>query len=236
LGLIPARGGSKGIPGKNARPLLGRPLIDYTFTAALRSRRLQRTLLSTDCPHLAQLGRDAGIEVPFMRPADLAADHTPTLPVVFHALNYLESRQRYLPEIVVLLQPTAPLRTELHIDAAIDSLIQSQADALVSVMAVPSHFSPPWQFQIEQGHLRLWDGQPLENITPRRQELPTTYVRNGAIYAIWREALVDSQSFFGRRCVAFVMPQSESINIDTIEDWHSAERFLEARASYHEAG
>ena len=141
LGVIPARGGSKGVPDKNLRQVCGKPLIAYTFEAARASRRLGRVVLSTDDPDIASAGRNAGIEVPFVRPADLAADDSPMLPVLQHAAREMTTRG-YAPDVVVLLQPTSPLRRTDHIDAAIELLTASGADTVVSVVEVPHQFNP----------------------------------------------------------------------------------------------
>ncbi len=235
LGLIPARANSKGVPGKNARPLLGRPLIDYTFSAAMQSRLIDRVIVSTDSHYIAELAKEAGVAVPFMRPAELALDATPTLPVVQHALDTLEAMEEYVPDIVVLLQPTTPLRTSQHVDEAVERLISSQADAVVSVTEVPGHFSPHWQFRVEGGTLALCDGRRLEDIIPRRQELPVTYIRNGAIYAFRTSSFRQTRSFDGRACAPYIMPDSVSVNIDTMADWNRAEKHLQRDRSINEA-
>jgi CMP-N-acetylneuraminic acid synthetase len=229
LGIIPARGGSKGIPGKNVRLLSGQPLIAYTFEAARASRRLTRTILSTDSPEIADAGRRAGVEVPFLRPAELAGDDTPMALVIRHALDWLMREEGYQPGIVTLLQPTAPLRQAQHVDAALDMLLDSQADSVVSVTAVPGHYSPHWQFAIVDGEIRLWTGGALSEIITRRQELPPTYTRNGAIYAFWRRTFEQSGSMYGARCLAYVMPPNVSANIDSLEDWALTEYLLEER-------
>jgi N-acylneuraminate cytidylyltransferase len=219
LGLIPARGGSKGIPRKNVRPLAGRPLIDYTFSAARASRLLTRVVLSTDDREIAALGEQAGIEVPFLRPAELAADDTPMLPVVEHALEALERGEGYRPDALVLLQPTAPLRTARHIDESIELLASTPVDAVVSVTAVPGHCHLRWQLIIEDGRLRSVTGEPLAALAARRQDLGPTYTRNGAVYAFRTTALREHGSIYGAAAAAYVMAPEESLNLDTEDDW-----------------
>lgn len=223
LGIIPARAGSKGIPGKNMRSLAGRPLVMYTFDAAKESCRLTRTILSSDSEEIVQLGRAAGIDVPFLRPAELARDDTRTLVVLRHALEYLAENEGYRPDIVVNLQPTAPLRRGEHIDQCIDLLCESGADSVVSVAPVPRHYNPHWQFIVEDGELRIFTKETWAELVPRRQDLPTTYTRNGAIYAFWRRNLETTGTVYGSRCVPFVMPSEISINIDDMQDWIAAE-------------
>lgn len=229
LGIIPARGGSKGIPGKNVRLLAGRPLIVYTFDAAKGSQRLTRTILTTDSPEIADIARLVGVEVPLLRPTELAKDDTPTLAVIRHALDWLASTEAYFPDVVVILQPTAPLRRAKHIDEAVEMLLLSEADSVVSVTPVPGHYNPHWQFRIEDDVLRVFTGESLTQIIPRRQDLPTTYTRNGALYVFWHRTLEETGSIYGQRCSPYIMPPEVSINIDTLDDWILAEARLQPK-------
>lgn len=226
LGLIPARGGSQGIPRKNLRALAGRPLIEYTCRAALASRQLTRTIVSTDCPDIARVVRAAGVEAPFLRPAHLAADTTASADVVRHALRWLADQQGIDPDIVVLLQPTAPLRAARHIDEAVALLQRSGTDSVVSVTPLPPQYHPEWQFVIRDGQLGSFTGTPLAGITPRRQDLPATYTRNGALYVFRPRVLAATGSLYGTACLAYVMPAEVSVNIDTAADWRHAEDLL----------
>ncbi len=140
LGLIPARGGSKGVPRKNLRLLCGKPLLQYTAEAALAARRLSRVILSTDDEEIAAIGRRCGLEVPFLRPAELAADDSSTLPVVQHAVRWMESHMARF-EAICLLQPTTPLRRAEDIDACIVLLEQSGADSVVTVLQSPRNIT-----------------------------------------------------------------------------------------------
>src|SRR5258705_11451169 len=141
LGVIPARGGSKGLPDKNLALLCGRPLLAYTADAAKASTKLTRTIVSTDDERIAQCAKSLGLDVPFMRPASLAGDAAPMLPVLQHAVSALQS-DGFTADIVVLLQPTSPLRRGEHIDAAVDWLQRVRGDSVVSVVEVPHHFNP----------------------------------------------------------------------------------------------
>jgi len=229
LAIIPARGGSKGIPRKNLFPCAGRPLLAWTCDAALGSRRVTRAVLSTDDAEIAQVGRSAGLDVPFMRPAELAGDRTPCLSVVTHALEALRAAEGYRPDAVVLLQPTAPLRTAAHVDDALDALLAGGCDSVVSVAEIPRHFSPHWQFVVQNGCLRVFTGEPLGCLVPNRQQLAATYFRNGAIYAFWRSTLEGHGNLYGERCAAYVMPWDDSANVDDLDDIRMAERRLLAR-------
>ncbi|MBW3596636.1 MAG: acylneuraminate cytidylyltransferase family protein [Planctomycetes bacterium] len=222
LGLIPARSGSKGVPNKNIRLLGGQPLLHYACQCGLESHHITRTIVSTDCPEIARVARSAGAETPFLRPKDLARDDSPTLDLVRHALDWLEQHEGESPEIVVLLQPTAPLRRAEHVDEALEKLLAADADSVVSVRAVESHFHPRWQFTIEGGELHVYTGEPLVELVPRRQLLSPTYVRNGAIYAFRPRSLEATGSIYGRRCLAYEMSAELSLNIDTLDDWREA--------------
>jgi CMP-N-acetylneuraminic acid synthetase len=226
LGLIPARGGSKGIPGKNLRLLGGRSLVARAVESGLESRLVSRIILSTDSEAIAEEGRRAGAEVPFLRPTDLAKDDTPSSAVVVHALEWLEENEGTRPDILVLLQPTAPLRQARHVDEALDLLVSSGARGVVSVTPVPGHYHPSWQFSIRDG--ALFPFMEAGKVPPRRQDLPPTYTRNGAIYAAWTETWLSGTMAYGSGCVPYVMRPEESVNIDSPEDLELAE-FLLAR-------
>jgi CMP-N-acetylneuraminic acid synthetase len=226
LGLVPARGGSKGVPGKNIRLLAGRSLLDYTADAARASGVVDRLILSTDSEDIADIGRRSGIEVPFLRPAELAQDDTPMLPVVRHALSALE-HDGWTPEIIVLLQPTSPLRRAEHIRRAVDLLIETGADSVVSVVELPRHLSPDYVMRLDGGVLRpfLPEGARLG----RRQDARPAYAREGTVYAFRRSTLDCFGNIYGEDCRPLIVPAPESLSIDTAEDWDAAERILANR-------
>lgn len=224
LGLIPARGGSKGIVRKNVRLLAGQPLLAYTAQAALRARRLSRVILSTEDDEIAAYGRKCGLEVPFLRPAELARDETPTLPVVQHAVEWLE-KQHCVFDAVCLLQPTNPMRRPEHIDDCVDLLINSGADSVVTVLPVPVEYNPHWvYFRDPAGFLRLSTGEPSP--IHRRQELPPSYHREGSVYVTRRDVLMKQGSLYGRRLVGYAMEESECVNLDTEADWDLATKLI----------
>ena len=223
LAIVPARGGSKGVPGKNLRPLAGRLLIEYALDAARQSNVVDRTILSTDSEDIADAGRRIGMDVPFLRPAELSQDDTPMLPVIQHAVQELSARG-WTPEFVVLLQPTSPLRRPEHVREAVELLRQSGADSVVTVVEVPKHLSPDYVMRIDGGALRpfLPEG---ERVT-RRQDARTAYSRDGTVYAFRRETLDRFGSIYGANCRPLVIPASDSLSIDTPGDWEQAERLL----------
>jgi CMP-N,N'-diacetyllegionaminic acid synthase len=226
LGIVPARGGSKGVPGKNLRLLAGRTLLEYTAGAAKESGVIDRVILSTDSEEIAAAGRRAGLEVPFMRPAELAQDDTPMLPVVQHAVDTL-SRSGWTPAVVVLLQPTSPLRRAAHIRDAVRLLCESGADSVVSVVQVARHLSPDYVMRLDEGVLRpfLPDGGRVT----RRQDARPAYVRDGTVYAFRRTTLEHFGSIYGENCRPLVLDDAESLSIDSPADWAAAERILAGR-------
>jgi N-acylneuraminate cytidylyltransferase len=225
LALIPARGGSKGIPDKNVRPLAGQTLLHYAAQAASASGVVDRSVLSTDSERVAAEGRRAGLEVPFMRPAPLAQDDTPMLPVIEHAVNALAERG-WDPEIVVLLQPTSPLRTGAHIRAAVQALRDTRADSVVTVVELPRHLSPDYVMRIDEG--RLVPFLPEGTRITRRQDARRAFERDGTAYVFWTKTLRETRSIYGTHCHPLIVDRRESINIDTPDDWEEAERRLAA--------
>jgi CMP-N-acetylneuraminic acid synthetase len=226
LGLVPARSGSKGVPGKNLRSLAGHTLLEYTAKAARESGVLDRIVLSTDSPEIAEAGRRAGLEVPFIRPAALAADDTPMVPVIQHALTEV-SRHGWSPEVVVLLQPTSPLRRPDHIRDAIRMLRDTSADSVVTVVEVPRHLSPDYVMRIEEGRLRpfLPDGARVT----RRQDARAAYARDGTVYAFRRSTLERTGGIYGENCRPLLIDACDSLSIDSPADWDEAERLLSRR-------
>jgi CMP-N-acetylneuraminic acid synthetase len=226
LGVIPARGGSKGIPRKNLAALAGRPLLAYTADAARTSRRLARVVLSTDSPEIAAAGAALGLDVPFMRPVALSADDTPMLPVLQHALETMAAAG-VEAEAVVLLQPTSPLRRAEHIDAAIDLLESSGADSVVSVVEVPHQFHPLSVMTIEGDRLRPMSDGPT---VTRRQDKPRVYARNGPAVLAVRATVLRAGSLYGDEICPVVMSPRESLDIDDAWDLELADLILSKRA------
>lgn len=230
LGIIPARGGSKSIPRKNLAPLAGRPLIAHTFEAAKASSRITRIIVSTDDAEIAAFAASQGVEVPFLRPPELATDQAPILPVLKHLLGELGSRENYRPVAVVLLQPTSPLRAPGRIDAAIDLLFASGSDSVVSVVEAPHQFNPLSVLRMEAGMLTPFLPGEGARIM-RRQDKPRVFARNGpSILVSAVRTLLEKDSLYGERCAALEMPPEESIDIDAPFDLELAEFFLRKRA------
>jgi len=225
LGLIPARGGSKGIPHKNRVLLADIPLIEYTFRAAQASQHLTRTILSTDDPILMEMAKAAGIEAPFQRPDALAQDETPMLPVVQHAVEWIATHEGFQSDAIVLLQPTSPLRRAEHIDEAVDLFHHQKADTVVSVVSVPHHFNPVSLMKMTNEQLLvpyLHDALIL-----RRQDKPLVYARNGPALLIIHRAVLENDQLYGERTIPYIMEESDSIDIDTRDDLALAAFWLE---------
>ncbi len=219
LGIIPARGGSKGVPRKNIREVAGRPLIAYTIAAAQASHLMTRCLVSTDDKATAEISMALGCEV-LERPAELAQDDTSTIAVVKHVFSVLEAQGDKF-DYGVILQPTSPLRTGPEIDAALQALQQSDVDSVVSVYQVSDHH-PARMYKIDNGQLVSFDERFS---SARRQELPPVYHRNGAIYAFHRH-LLNQDTLTGSRILPYIMAEDRSLNIDTEYDLVLADYIL----------
>lgn len=229
LGVVTARAGSKGIPGKNTRSLAGKPLIAYTIDAARASGVFDRLILSTDDEEAARIAGDLGCEVPFMRPAALCADDTPHLPVMQHAVAWMREHARYEPEWVMILMPTSPLRQSHHIAEAVELARSSGADSVVSVDPMPAHYHPLRALAVdEDGWARLYVGDRAVRERPvRRQGMPEAWVFNGAIYLFKAALLHDANpNLYGDRVAAYRMAPPYGHNIDDPADWAEAERML----------
>ncbi|MFC1979175.1 cytidylyltransferase domain-containing protein [Chloroflexota bacterium] len=225
LGVIPARGGSKGVPRKNLVNLSGKPLIAYTIEAGLQSQRISRVIVSTDDEEIASVSRNLGAEVPFLRPVELATDSALSLPVMQHAIREVEREEGRTYDIAVMLQPTTPLRLGSDIDAGIELLLTHNADSVISVVTVGAHHPLRMKQVIENDRLVNYVEQGFEDMRPR-QQLPPVYIRNGALYITRRDVLLEQNSFVGDDCRAYIMPEDRSANIDSQFDFLLAEYLL----------
>ncbi len=222
LGLITARGGSKGIPGKNIKMLGSKPLLAYVAQDASVASHISRLVISTEDEQIASVAQKCGVEVPFLRPIELAQDHTPSLEVVVHALKTLEN-QGEVYDAVCLLQPTSPFKPKGFIDACISRFLELNADSLISVLEVPHQYNPHWVFETgQEGFLKISTGE--NSLIPRRQELPKAFYRDGSVYVFRKEnVLVHNALVFGK--TAFMLSNPDYYcNLDTMEDWGNAEK------------
>ncbi|WP_179005947.1 acylneuraminate cytidylyltransferase family protein [Winogradskyella forsetii] len=224
LGIIPARGGSKGVPGKNIKMLGGKPLLQYTSEVALHSKYLNKVVLSSDDDAIIEKGKALGLEVPFKRPQDLATDQSPTLPVILHALDFYAAQEEFF-DAVCLLQVTSPFRKLEFLESAIQKFIQNKTDSLISVLEVPHEYNPHWVFKEDkEGELKIATGDT--NIISRRQDLPKSFHRDGSIYLTKTEVLRDESSLYGDSISFIESPKDFHVNIDTLADWKKAEKLV----------
>lgn len=228
LGLITARGGSKGIPRKNILPVGGKPLIAWTIEAARAARRLTRVVVSTDDEEIAAVSRQWGAEAPFLRPAAMAGDDSPHVLAVLHALEWLIERERVRPDYLVLLQPTSPLRSPADIDAAIHLAMERRAEAVVSVSETHDH---PMLARRIRADGALESFVPCDLAYPRRQDLPKAYALNGAVYVFRVESLLVRRALDVPGALGYVMPADRSLQVDTPWDLRLAELILRAQAA-----
>jgi N-acylneuraminate cytidylyltransferase len=226
LAFVPARGGSKGLPGKNIIDLGGRPLIAWTLAAAEQSRYVDRCVVSTDDNGIAEVARAHGGDVPFLRPAELAGDSAATFDALAHTLSLLPSF-----DIVVTLQPTSPLRIAADIDGALETMLTQDAPSCVSVTEPGK--SPYWSYRVDDNN-RLVPLLGPEFKRQRRQDLPTAYVLNGAVYATRTDWLLEQRGSLGEGTVAYVMPASRSLDIDSQFDLDLAQFLVQRQRTMPE--
>lgn len=222
LAIIPARGGSKGVPRKNIKLLGNKPLIEFTIDSAKNATLLTEIVVSTDDEEIAIAAELAGCKPPFIRPANLAQDHSTSIEVVQHAVEFFEKQNSFF-DAVCLLQPTCPFRENGFIDKSIKKFIESDADSLISVLPVPHQYNPHWIFEENNGTLKIATGE--EKIISRRQDLPNAFHRDGSIY-ITKIQTLKNGSFYGSK-IAYIESNSNFyVNIDTIADWENAEKIV----------
>jgi CMP-N,N'-diacetyllegionaminic acid synthase len=219
LAIIPARGGSKGLPGKNMKEICGRPLIAWSIAQAKDCKHIHRIVVSTDDDQIAKLASGYGAEVPFMRPVELSSDTASTIDVIVHALCWFKKYEHYRPEYVLLLQPTSPLRSGKDINGVVRTLMDKGARAVVSVCETDHH---PWWSNVLPASGSMKDFLRLEILNKRRQELPVFYRLNGAIYFAEVGYLHEFNGFFGPDTFAYEMPRDRSIDIDSAVDFKLA--------------
>ena len=226
LGIIPARGGSKGVPRKNIRQLDGKPLIAHTIEAALKSDYIGRLIVSTDDEEIAEISQKLGADVPFLRPSDLATDTAKAITVVKHALIEMEKLDNQKYPVIVYLEPPAPFRTSKDIDKCIELYIKNKPSSVVSVNEA-NQFHPVLMKKIEDKYLKPICFNEPEGV-PRQLYEPTAYMRNGAVYVLRRNNILNG-IFYGEAIIPYIMPDERSICIDSILDWYAAEALVISR-------
>ncbi len=224
LGIIPARGGSKGIPKKNIKMIAGKPLIAWTIEPALSAPCLDRVILSTDDEQILKIGREHGAETPFLRPAEIAQDDTTDMPVYEHTLNWLADNEQFYPDIIVWLRPTTPFRTSEDIEQAVEILIKKKPDWVRSVCEVDYH--PYWMYKPNGDMMEPFiDGIKIENYI-RRQLLPPAFRLNGVVDVAWRSTILEKKLLYSGVIAPYIMPLDRSIDIDTELDLKISEMMM----------
>jgi CMP-N,N'-diacetyllegionaminic acid synthase len=229
LAVVPARGGSKGVPLKNLHPLRGIPLIAHVGRVVRDVPGIDRALVSTDHPDIAAEAERAGLAAPFMRPAELSGDLVSDLQVLEHALTTAEQLDGVSYDVVVMLQPTSPLRRPAHITAVLDKLVNDGWDSVWTVSPTDLKYHPLKQLSVGEGGAMGYFDQGGAGIIARQQLRPV-YHRNGVAYAFTRACLLKQRTIMGARSAAVVLDEP-LVSIDTLDDFRLAERELERRAS-----
>lgn len=218
LCVIPARGGSKRLPGKNIKLLEGKPLIAYAIAAAKASKYIDRVVVSTDDEAIARVAKECGAEVPFMRPPELAGDLSPVVPALQHAVTYMQDHESFRPDVHVLIQSTTPFVTTEDIDLAIETFFATESHSCVSVCEISER--PEWMYTLEGAQAVPFIDTPAQ----RGQDLQKLFRLNGAVYVTKIEVLMEKNMVFDNaNCSAVIMPRDRSVDIDTIEDFMIAE-------------
>ena len=228
LGVIPARAGSKGVPGKNIKKLNNKPLIYYSIKEAQKSKHITHLVVSTDSKEIQKVSIKYGAECPFLRPKELSTDSALAVPTIQHSLNYMENIKEIKYDYIIMLQPTSPLRRCIDIDNSIEKLIQSDADGIISVVDVNNYHPMKMKMFLgsdkKSGKMVDYEKPPVENCP--RQELPPVFIVNGAIYATKRDVFQEKNSFQGENCIGYIMDADRSINIDTEIEFTIAEKLM----------
>lgn len=220
IAIIPARGGSKGLPGKNVKELMGKPLIAYSIEAALASKYVEQVIVTTDSQEIADIAIKYGAQIPFMRPAELAGDTSSAVDVYLHATEFMKEKGFNVDEFIVLL-PTAPMRTNGHIDEAVELFKKSGAKTLISVKKAETPVT--WYLNRNDDNRLTNAGFGLGNAVSNRQINPQYYVPNGAIYILNYDLLKTQRTYYCDNTVAYEMSAEDSVDIDTLYDFKLAE-------------
>jgi CMP-N-acetylneuraminic acid synthetase len=226
LGIITARGGSKGVPRKNIRPLVGKPLIAHSILVGKASKYIDRLVLSSDDAEIIEVGKSYGAEAPFVRPSYLATDTMKSLPVLQHVIDFCERQENRKYDFIALLEPTAPTRITEDVDRCIEIATKNNADSVVGVVEA-GHMHPVRATKIVDGKMEPFCMPEPEGL--RRQDQEKVYYRNGSVYVFKRESLMEKNSLWGAIRLPYIMPPERSVNIDEEADFLVAEYFLKKR-------
>ncbi len=232
LSIIPARGGSKGLPGKNIRELCGHPLIAYSILAAQKSSFINRTIVSTDDEDIARVAKKYGAEVPLLRPAEYAQDKSSDLDVFHHILVWLEQQENYIPDLIVHLRPTSPIRLLKHIDSAIEKFIASNYDSLRVITDAP--ITPYKMWLLDENHNTMTplikQNEIFEPYNCSRHELPKVYWQIGYLDVVRRSTIIEKKSMSGSNILPYYVTPDFATDIDDINDFLSTETKMNSMA------
>lgn len=224
IAIIPARGGSKGLPGKNIKMLCNKPLIVYTIEAAIRSRKIDRVIVTTDSEEIAYTARQYGAEIPFIRPANLAEDDSCAVDVYLHAVEFLQEKDGIFLDKFVVLLPTVPLRDEVDIDNAINIFQKKKATTLISV--VEADIPASWYYRMNGDGVIQNAGFDRKDSMNNRQKNDKYYIPNGAIYILDYKLLKSQGTYYAKDTIGYVMPRAKSVDIDSMDDFKYAEYLI----------
>lgn len=225
IAIIPARGGSKGLPGKNIRDLCGKPLIAYTIEAALKSKYIEKVIVTTDSEEIVSVAKKYGAEVPFIRPKDLSSDTAKAIDVYLHATEYLMNKTQNKIDKFMVLLPTAPLRTEKHINEAFEKFIAAKAVSLISVKE--AEIPVTWYMDKDENDYIYNAGFGVGNAVTNRQVNVKYYIPNGAIYILDYKLLKEKRTYYCENTIGYIMRPEESVDIDTLTDFKYAEFLMQ---------
>lgn len=226
VAIIPARLGSKGIPKKNIKLLGGKPLIEYTYQIAKKSKIFDRIILTTESKKITKTAKKIGMEVPFIRPKELALDETPMIDVIKHSINNLTINKKK-PKYYCILQPTSPFRDINELKKAYAYFTKNKCDSVVSVEEVPEHYSPFFTMKIKKNKLEHYLPKGL-NIS-RRQDVDQAYIRSGCFYFAKTSILIKNNSIYGKVSRPWIVDNKNLVNLDTKEDWQRAVNIIERK-------
>lgn len=222
LVVIPARGGSKRLPRKNIKKIGGKPMIAHAILAAKKSKYIDRIIVSTDDLAIAKVARKYGAEVPFIRPVELASDTATALPVLQHAVAYIEKRDKFKPGLIVLIQSTSPLVQSGDIDGAIEKIIATKTNSCFTVSVISQR--PEWMYYLEDKKPKLF--LTNANLNIRSQDLPKLGIINGAIYVMKYDTLMKKNKIQDDNTSIYIMPKERSVDIDDLVDFKTAEALM----------
>ena len=233
--VIPARGGSRGIPDKNIRDFAGKPLIAWTIELALVARGVSRVIVSTDSERIAEVARKYGAEVPFLRPSEIAAAETPIEPVLAHAWRWLKDNENYVADSLVLLFPTNPLRQAKHVEGSIERFYSSGVDSVLTVNESPAHYTPYWTLvRDDDGVVRYFGGKDIRSGYTRRQDFPQKcYAKNDLVFVVRPANLFEQvPSLYGAHAELLETERAYDGDINDFEDWKlTLQRFIQMRST-----